>query len=224
MWQAVGNTRMNQWGSGALLTEGDLGDSAAGRAPRPGRPALEQQPPQHHHRHRPEEHHLGGGLHLQVQGLRERGRVRTTASRSRSPPATRDSRPRRSTTRGSWSRLRTPSRRPACPGAAFWELAFRYVEDRPFELLDNNDRDEIGGAFSYYYNRHNLKVQADYRQLKDDAGELGSGDDDQGVPSADPVHLLVSKGGCAAPFETPPCAGVNPSLGQMADLTDVNRT
>ena len=27
MWQALGNVRMNQWGSGALLTEGDLGDS-----------------------------------------------------------------------------------------------------------------------------------------------------------------------------------------------------
>ena len=30
MWQAIGNTRMNQWGSGGLLTEGDLGDSAQG--------------------------------------------------------------------------------------------------------------------------------------------------------------------------------------------------
>ena len=30
MWQAIGNTRMNQWGSGALLTEGDLGDSVNG--------------------------------------------------------------------------------------------------------------------------------------------------------------------------------------------------
>ena len=30
MWQAVGNTRMDQWGSGALLSEGDLGGSAAG--------------------------------------------------------------------------------------------------------------------------------------------------------------------------------------------------
>ena len=33
MWQAIGNTRMNQWGSGALFTEGDLGDSAAANGP-----------------------------------------------------------------------------------------------------------------------------------------------------------------------------------------------
>ena len=34
---------------------------------------------------------------------------------------------------------------------------------------------EIGGAFNYYYNRHNLKVQADYRQLEDDAANSGAG-------------------------------------------------
>ena len=36
-------------------------------------------------------------------------------------------------------------------------------------------REEIGGALSYYYNKHNLKVQADYRQLKDDAANSGAG-------------------------------------------------
>ena len=35
--------------------------------------------------------------------------------------------------------------------------------DRPVDLVVNNDRNEIGGALSYYYNRHNLKIQADYR-------------------------------------------------------------
>ena len=35
--------------------------------------------------------------------------------------------------------------------------------------------EEIGGALSYYYNRHSLKVQADYRQLKNDAANAGAG-------------------------------------------------
>ena len=80
-----------------------------------------------------------------------------------------------STTRACCCRRPTPSRRPACPGASFWELAFRYAQVDPSDLVDDNDRDEIGGALNYYYNRHNLKIQADYRQLKDDAANAGRG-------------------------------------------------
>ena len=42
---------------------------------------------------------------------------------------------------------------------------------------------------SYYYNRHDLKVQADYGQLETEAG-CGQRQE-QRAPRADPVHLLV---------------------------------
>ncbi len=77
MWQAIGNARMNQWGSGALLTEGDLGDSrgTARSSPSPGNFS-------NNNRFASttgvdlDNTDLGGRLHLQVQGLRERRRVR----------------------------------------------------------------------------------------------------------------------------------------------------
>lgn len=56
-----------------------------------------------------------------------------------------------------------------------WEIAFRYGQIDPTDLKSGDDRTEIGGALSYYYNKHNLKVQADWRQLKDDAGNGGKG-------------------------------------------------
>ena len=47
-----------------------------------------------------------------------------------------------------------------------WELAFRYGEFDPSGLVVTDKQKEVGGALSYYYNKHNLKVQADYRQVK----------------------------------------------------------
>ena len=41
--------------------------------------------------------------------------------------------------------------------------------------MKDNNRTEVGGAFNYYANKHNLKVQADYRQIKDDAANSGLG-------------------------------------------------
>ena len=45
----------------------------------------------------------------------------------------------------------------------------------PSDLVGNNDQTEIGGAINYYYNRHIMKVQADFRQLKDEAADSGRG-------------------------------------------------
>jgi phosphate-selective porin OprO/OprP len=59
--------------------------------------------------------------------------------------------------------------------AAFWEVAGRYSEIDPSNLRGGDKRKEIGGALSYYYNRHNLKVQADFRNLKDRAANAGAG-------------------------------------------------
>ena len=62
------------------------------------------------------------------------------------------------------------------PGASFWELAARYSVIDPSDLAKTaNDRTEIGGAFNYYSNKHNLKVQADFRQIEDEAANSGKG-------------------------------------------------
>jgi phosphate-selective porin len=49
------------------------------------------------------------------------------------------------------------------------ELAFRYAGWDPSDAVAENDRREIGGAFNYFINKHPLKLQADFRQLEDDA-------------------------------------------------------
>jgi len=59
--------------------------------------------------------------------------------------------------------------------AAFWEIAGRYSEIDPSDLRGGDKRTEVGGALSYYYNRHNLKMQADFRNLKDKAANAGAG-------------------------------------------------
>jgi phosphate-selective porin OprO/OprP len=59
--------------------------------------------------------------------------------------------------------------------AAFWEIAARYGGIDPSDLRGGDKRKEVGGAINYYYNRHNLKVQADFRNLKDDAANSGRG-------------------------------------------------
>lgn len=59
--------------------------------------------------------------------------------------------------------------------AAFWEIAARYGEIDPSSLRGGDKRKEVGGALNYYYNRHNLKVQADFRNLKDTAANAGPG-------------------------------------------------
>jgi len=52
-----------------------------------------------------------------------------------------------------------------------WEVAFRYTQTDPSDLKSGDDRSEIGGALNYFYSRHNLKVQADFRQIEDDAAK-----------------------------------------------------
>ena len=47
-----------------------------------------------------------------------------------------------------------------------WEIGVRYGQFDPSDLVSANKRTELRGALSYYYGRHNLKVQADFGQLK----------------------------------------------------------
>jgi len=65
------------------------------------------------------------------------------------------------------------------PTKGKWEVAFRYGQFDPTDLVSNNKQKETGGAISYYYNKHNLKVQADFRQIKDDAANSGRGTKNQ---------------------------------------------
>jgi phosphate-selective porin OprO/OprP len=50
-----------------------------------------------------------------------------------------------------------------------WEVAARYAWFDPNDLIPNNDRTEIGGAMSYYIKKHLLKIQGDFRSIKDEA-------------------------------------------------------
>lgn len=49
------------------------------------------------------------------------------------------------------------------------EVAGRWAGYDPSDAIADNDRTEVGGVVNYYLNRHNLKVQADFRRLEDDA-------------------------------------------------------
>lgn len=50
-----------------------------------------------------------------------------------------------------------------------WELGVRYGQYDPSDLVPLNKRTELRGALSYYYGRHNMKVQADFGELKTEA-------------------------------------------------------
>jgi phosphate-selective porin len=53
------------------------------------------------------------------------------------------------------------------------EIAGRYASLDLDTDADDNERTELGGAISYYYNKHNLKWQNDFRVLEDKAKDEG---------------------------------------------------
>jgi phosphate-selective porin OprO/OprP len=55
-----------------------------------------------------------------------------------------------------------------------WEIGARYGQFDPSDLVAVNSRKEIRGVVSYYYGRHNLKVQADFGQLTTDVANANS--------------------------------------------------
>jgi phosphate-selective porin len=164
-WQPNGATRMNQWGSGALVTEGDLGDSA-------GKPlyAIAANFAKNNRFNATtnvdnDDTQWSGDYTFKYKGFASVAEYhyRRTEPEGATPgvagPKFKD---KGYLVQGSYAWK--------APGpAAFWELAFRYSDVDPSDLRSGNNRTEIGGAASYYYNKHNLKVQADYRQLKDKA-------------------------------------------------------
>ena len=173
MWQAVGNTRMNQWGSGALLTEGDLGDSAQGALL-----AIAGNFAKNDRRFSAttvvtDDTQWGADYTFKYKGFASVGEY-----------TSRDSKPYTGAVAGTKFKdkgyllqasyaLKAPG---VVPGGGFWELAFRYsVIDPTNKATIANDRTEIGGALNYYANKHNLKVQADFRQIEDEAANSGKG-------------------------------------------------
>jgi phosphate-selective porin OprO and OprP len=175
MWQAVGNTRMNQWGSGALLTEGDLGDSAQGALLAIAGNWLNNNFHNATTNIDQKFNQYGGDYTFKYKGFASVGEYHFRKSEPE-PPAAGGAPALEFEDKGWLIQASYAFKAPGVvPGGGFWELAFRYSQIDPTDLVANNDRTEIGGAFSYYLNRHNLKVQADFRQIEDEAANSGAG-------------------------------------------------
>jgi phosphate-selective porin OprO/OprP len=56
-----------------------------------------------------------------------------------------------------------------------WEVGMRYGQFDPTDRAAANVRKELRGVVSYYYGRHNMKVQADFGRLSDHAANGGKG-------------------------------------------------
>ena len=176
MWQAIGNTRMNQWGSGALFTEGDLGDSQgkpllaiAGQVSNNDR-SFAVAPPAVNL----ENTTYDADYTFKYKGFASVGEYAWRTSKPQTLPNAApgvEFKDKGFLFQASYA-WKAPG---VVAGASFWELAFRYAEVDPSDLKEGDKRKEVGGAFSYYANKHNLKVQVDYRNIKDDAGNSGKG-------------------------------------------------
>jgi phosphate-selective porin OprO/OprP len=167
MWQAVGNARMNQWASGPLLTEGDLGDSASG-------PLLAVAGQFAHN----DRFHAttGNDLRDRTWGVDYTFKYRGFATVGEA--AFRDSTPetgRPFDQRGVLLQASYAWKAPGIAGASFWEVAARYAWVDPSTIVSRNAQKEWGAALNYYYNRHSLKAQLDWRRIEDDAANSGAG-------------------------------------------------
>jgi phosphate-selective porin OprO and OprP len=168
MWQAVGNTRMNQWGSGALLTEGDLGDSATGALFAVAGNVLNNSFYNVTTGNDLKNTAYSGDYVFKYHGFASVGEYHYRESTPETGAKFKD--------KGLLLQASYAVKGPGVvPGGGFWELAFRYSTIDPTDLVSNNDREEIGGALNWYANKHILKVQADFRQVKDDAANSGKG-------------------------------------------------
>jgi hypothetical protein len=167
MWQAVGNYRMNQWSSGPLLTEGDLGESVNG----PILAVAGQYASNNRHdataNNDPNDSTWGLDYTFKHKGF---ATVAEASFRSTKPETGPDF-----DQKGYLFQASYAWKAPGIAGASFWELAARYAWIDPSDLLGGNNQKEWGFAFNYYYNRHNLKMQADWRQVEDDAANTGRG-------------------------------------------------
>lgn len=160
-WQAIGNVRMSQWGSGPLLTEGDLGDST-------DRPlfAIAGNWANNNHFNATassdnKDNQFSGDYTFKFKRFASVGEYHYRKSTPEAGSKFADK----------GFLLQVSYAWKVAGPAAFWELAFRYADIDPSDLKSGDNRRETGGALSYYYNKHNLKVQADFRQLEDKAAK-----------------------------------------------------
>jgi phosphate-selective porin OprO/OprP len=56
--------------------------------------------------------------------------------------------------------------------ARHWEVALRYATFDPTDQASSNDRNELGFGLNYFYNKHNAKIQSDYRILENKSTKL----------------------------------------------------
>jgi phosphate-selective porin OprO/OprP len=175
MWQAVGNVRMNQWGSGPLMTEGDLGDSRAANSP------LLAVAGQFSNNDR---FNATTAVDLRNRTFGFDYTFKYKGFASVAEANWRESKPETGTSFDSDGFLVQASyawKAPGIPGASYWEIAGRYARIEPSDLVASNDQKETGVALSYYYNRHIMKIQLDWRQIEDDAANSGAGTKNQEV-------------------------------------------
>lgn len=166
MWQPSGALPLGSWGSGALWTEGDLESSdraffaLAGnflKNDRHGASAGNDL----------DDTQWSGDFLFKRRGLAVVAEYHFRESRPETGPRFDD--------KGLMAQASYAWKAPKLGPAAYWELAFRYGRIDPSSPRGGDTRTELGGAVSYYYNRHNLKVQADFRNVRDDAANSGRG-------------------------------------------------
>lgn len=167
MWQAVGSARMNQWGSGVLLTEGDLGEA-------PDTPLLAIAGNFLNDDFKNVSTTAANNLNNTQWSLDYIFKYKGFSSvaeyhdRRSKPQAGGEFKDKGFLVQASYAfKAKGP--------AAFFEIAGRYAQIDPTSLRTGDKRTEAGGAVSYYYNRHTMKAQADFRNLKDDAANSGKG-------------------------------------------------
>jgi len=171
-WQVIGQTRMNQWTSGALYTEGDLGDSASGALFAVAGNFLKNDL-----RTFAKDVTLndntqwGADAIFKYRGFSALGQYDQRESKPYKETVAVD----KFDDKGWMVQASYAFTAPKLGPAGYFEIAGRYAEIDPTSLKDNDERTEIGAAISWYYARHPFKIQADYRQVEDKAANSGKG-------------------------------------------------
>ncbi len=183
-YQLIGATRMNQWSSGALLTEGDLGDSASGPLLAVAANVLAND------RHfaatsagssNNKDLQYGGDLIFKHRGfsavaeytMRETEKQKFTEVTEDGVKKVVASIDPKYKDQGFHVQASYAFKATSLGVGSYLEVAGRYAQYDPSDAKEDDKRSELGGAVSYYYSKHNFKVQADFRQVKDEAKKEG---------------------------------------------------
>jgi phosphate-selective porin OprO/OprP len=171
-YQLIGATRMNQWTSGAFLTEGDLGDSATGALFAVAGNVLKNDRRFSATTAVNADTQWGADAIFKYAGFSAIGEYHDR----KSTPYTGSVAGAKFKDKGFLTQASYAFKAPKLgPGPGYVEIAARYSQIDPTDLKTNDKRTEIGGVISWYYSKHPLKVQADYRQIEDEAGNSGKG-------------------------------------------------